>query len=784
MTRKGVELRAWWKSRGHSCTLDRALEERADAARLRAQCLVLVRLLVRHGLYRKTMLQDSLPGVLRLCPPRQARAVFNHLIAVASKGRDPFAGGLLEAVLLTENLDEAELLHTLTVIAECPLDRPLQFVSAADAKLIASSVPSLPPAVFRAGLQLAAGVSAQSGRSVAVFTTVLPALCRAYQVEQELLSRVQLLSHMVMRETARASLCQALEEAAILPPDRFASVFEAAIDVSSAGHDSRPLGRWAARASPRLGSADFRRALEVAVRLTSGASYCVDALEGAIPQEGAPSAAGDFQALLETVEALTGAGRKRNPTSTIISALGRASSVLTAEKLRAVLDLTERMLDADMDPAGVLSETTALARLDDRQFVAAIDLGARMVAAGLAPGLALRQGIPAVAQSCEWSDYVESIDAALRLVERKVDPTPLLQFGAPVANMMEDKAAARRVVEQHLVRAANWSSTWSSCRHHGVQAVLEFRPSLDLEFALQVFECLVDRIQKSHGDPGTSPGLAQLARQAMALASDYEDFTVSYRPAITHQEEQSDSYFGSSSSTVVDEPARLELAPAGERRVPIAIALRSSDEVETLLAERSWLWRHLATAHARERALDRAAGVRAQLGTIVDGMIRSRILESGHALAAAYLIGSYPWVDRPADIDMFFVVEGRRDVTRVVGAGLAATGFNAGCLPAPLDIEVAGWETLLDAVRGADGGRAQDLRHRHTLLHGSLLLAGRDLHEHAGVSAAALLRLREHIIENSRRADWPELAGNSPRIEAKREWRRREAEALKCFLGA
>ena len=42
--------------------------------------------------------------------------------------------------------------------------------------------------------------------------------------------------------------------------------------------------------------------------------------------------------------------------------------------------------------------------------------------------------------------------------------------------------------------------------------------------------------------------------------------------------------------------------------------------------------------------------------------------------------------------------------------------------------------------------------------------------------------LRKDLLEDKKRADWPELNGDATRIKVKRKWRQSEANALREFI--
>jgi hypothetical protein len=701
-----------WRSRRQWHVFERDVQARTDATALLQRCAYLVDAAEKHAILRKSLLQSTLPLVVRSFSSPVTIAILDLAISLNPQDCHPSSG--------------------------------------------------------------------KSG--IAMLDTLVPVLSGIHLSEEELLARISILHGLSglrnMYDPAR--LWPAFAAVAALPIERFRSVADAIVDLSRSGVDPRPLARWTSESSGQIGDDAFRRILELAVRITA-VKLDPQLLAPFLPPERSSLSVAEFQVLLEALEQILNM-RPHQEIAAILSALGKAWSALPSENLISVLDLTQRMLAAGHNPVVVVGQLPTLATLKEPRLTAALDLAARIVAAGIDAGRLLRDGVSAAANSVGWPEYLESIDTALRLAESKIDPLPLLQSGVPHASQTSDFVSTLRVMEQHLVRTAAWSPALTPHRLHVLHAAPELRTPAEIEDALRVFERLMDRIEKSGGPPSTAPGLTELSRQALALTRDYYDFTVTFHPAVTHEEQDGyDSYYPSY-RTVEDEPARLELKPTGERRAEISLALRSPAEIERLLGERSWLWRNLAGSVEHEQALERSTAVQGQLGTIVDRMMRSGILKPHESIAAIYLVGSYPWRKHPGDIDLFVLVNGRREVARFTRASLEAKGFEALDSAVPLDLEVVGWELLLDAAQRADAKPTAGLSRRYVLLYGSVLLAGRDLHDGLKISSADLKSVQAEIIENDRRADWPELAGDSKSIEEKHAWRLYEAEAIRQFI--
>jgi hypothetical protein len=411
---------------------------------------------------------------------------------------------------------------------------------------------------------------------------------------------------------------------------------------------------------------------------------------------------------------------------------------------QALLETLERVVGAprQLYSAALLKSLThALSDPLGRHLQSILDLTQRMSASGK-DLVEILDGLTTLSELDE-PRFAAAADFAARMGERGLSPGPVLRQG--------------------VLAAAN---------------ALDWQGYLDV---LHIFELLLKRIREAGGTPNTSPGLTELSRQALSYARDYTDFTVILHPAVTHDESY-DSYYGTSYSTVVDEPERLEIRPAGERRVTMSLAPRGSAEIESGLARRSWLWKNLAGPAERKRVIERSAAVREQLGTIVDGLMRSHVLVPEQRILAVYLIGSYAWSQHPNDLDLFVLLEGRHDVAHFDRTRSGALNIEVSGSVVPLDVEVVGWDTLLDAVRGKDVRHADVLAQRYGLLYGSVLLAGQDIHENVSLPRANLESLWAKMLTNASDAEWPELAGDPEKVQAKRAWRLYEAEALGRFL--
>lgn len=146
--------------------------------------------------------------------------------------------------------------------------------------------------------------------------------------------------------------------------------------------------------------------------------------------------------------------------------------------------------------------------------------------------------------------------------------------------------------------------------------------------------------------------------------------------------------------------------------------------VDLLLCQRSWLWRFHLNRAGQELAMKRIAALQVLLPTIIDRFIRHGALEPTARLTSSYVIGSYPWVPNPTDIDFLFIVEGEKDFTYLSSQQLKARDIQMPELPAGPAVETVGHETLLQACHEEPVPNAKRLALRYALLYGSALLAG------------------------------------------------------------
>jgi hypothetical protein len=214
-----------------------------------------------------------------------------------------------------------------------------------------------------------------------------------------------------------------------------------------------------------------------------------------------------------------------------------------------------------------------------------------------------------------------------------------------------------------------------------------------------------------HGVDGSElPGIPALMMQATALQEQYSGFKVVHHPPVTHTDEYSGFDY-------TDHTAWVELRPVGVPIKPLLLSAITGDQLIELLKHRSWLWRFHTDEAQKQQALERIA----HLLPLLDGILRRLwlvgVLESGVKLTAVYLIGSYPWVANPHDIDLFLITDDDRELVHLSSNVLAEHGFAAPELQAPLSVEIVGLQKLQNAAR-ATGKTASRLALRRALIFG------------------------------------------------------------------
>jgi hypothetical protein len=486
--------------------------------------------------------------------------------------------------------------------------------------------------------------------------------------------------------------------------------------------------------------------------------------------------------------------------------LGLLSSIpLTSEQLRLTLEFAARFVTSEIDVTNVFEaglKATLNSTRTPEEIRANFEALERFLP--LFDRYQLTQILETIPQAnLNSQQFCAGLEAASRLAEKKVQSSPLLKYGLPatvrVSTAPEDFGATLETFETFLVRFAKHAPISDLSFADGFQAALQGQTISELEAGLEAFGMIITQLTEQRVLGNIASDLYELVKQAIALKECYEGFEVVLHEAITREAEYVDSYYGGTSTvTQVDYPQWLELIPTGRRLTPIRLALLDRAHIERLLEKRSWLYRYEERPANRERAIERIAHWRSYLLVFIDQLMRHGILDSVAPIISAYLIGSYPWVTEPNDLDLFLVVEGLRDVSyfssaELIDKGVALPEFfvttessphrntKVPILPHGISVEVVGYETLLRASRG-DVRHAEVLASRYCLLYGSVLLAGDDLFHSKTPPAELFWKLQRGLLRDLEKADWPELASDDSAIPPKRAWRKREANALSKLI--
>ncbi len=564
----------------------------------------------------------------------------------------------------------------------------------------------------------------------------------------------------------------------------------------------------------------FAAGLTLATRLAERGIYPSSILQSGLSAAAKALTPEQFMASLALATRL--AERGIDPFHTLHSILPAVAQALTPEQFMAGLTLATRLAEQRIDPRYTLEFAllAAAKALTPEQFSEGLVLAARLAERKIDPYSTLKSALPAAVQALTPEQFSEGLVLATCLAERGIDPFPTLQSILPTTAKASPTLAAfqanLRALEGLITRLAEGKSnqydTLPSVLPVVAQALTPEQFTASLVVAIRLTEqgispfhtlqfglpavaqaltpeqftaslVVATRLAEQGMDPSTSPGLVKLTRQAIALKQEYEDFEPVWHPESTHREidlkyEPNWEYI-----EVVDHPAQVELRPVGRRISALTLEPTEATRLRTLLTQRSWLWQFHADCVEQERALERITNLQVFLPTIVDQLFRHGVLEPAVRLTSVYLLGSYPWVPRPADINLFLVANGEREVTFFTTEALIAREVQKPELPVGMTVEIVGYETLRQASRREPVPNAKRLVLCYTLLYGSVLLAGHDLFETTPMGREAFGVLRKGLLEDRKRADWPELGGDRAKMMARQAWRQCEANALAWFIG-
>src|SRR5688572_28472313 len=106
------------------------------------------------------------------------------------------------------------------------------------------------------------------------------------------------------------------------------------------------------------------------------------------------------------------------------------------------------------------------------------------------------------------------------------------------------------------------------------------------------------------------------------------------------------------------------------------------------------MWRFETDLAGMERAQERIAELRVFLPDLISRLRSSGILAPAATLKSLYLTGSYPYAERPNDVNLMAVVEGDQPIARFTAKDLAERGIPLTEPVTNLVVEIVGVETL------------------------------------------------------------------------------------------
>ncbi len=224
----------------------------------------------------------------------------------------------------------------------------------------------------------------------------------------------------------------------------------------------------------------------------------------------------------------------------------------------------------------------------------------------------------------------------------------------------------------------------------------------------------------------------------------------------------------------------LEVAPFDLSKEGMAVT--NLDRIQAILAKRSWLWNNEAVSNdARDKILGKIKIIQARIPAIISTLYENNIISAKTQLVSIYLVGSYPWIELPNDIDIVVVVEGDRGFDRVHGSTLSVKSREI--IPGlETSFELVGLDTLKRAARGEEFDKAKVVRRRLIEYSGSALLAGVDIFDKAKIPVENYMTMRDDLITNAELANWDDIKNDPAKVEKKRAWRAREVKALEAWI--
>ncbi|HPM43595.1 MAG TPA: hypothetical protein PLV52_07170, partial [Candidatus Omnitrophota bacterium] len=150
-------------------------------------------------------------------------------------------------------------------------------------------------------------------------------------------------------------------------------------------------------------------------------------------------------------------------------------------------------------------------------------------------------------------------------------------------------------------------------------------------------------------------------------------------------------------------------------------------------------------------------------------------------IVSIYLMGSYAWWDKPNDLDIVVVLAGDKEFTRISASKLALAAREV--VPdLETNYEVVGLETLKKAARGSEFPQSKVVRRKLTTYSGAIPLSGADIFRRNLPPMENYRTLSEDLFTDLQFARWEETRLDAAKIEAKKNRRLEEIDAIKEWM--
>ena len=199
------------------------------------------------------------------------------------------------------------------------------------------------------------------------------------------------------------------------------------------------------------------------------------------------------------------------------------------------------------------------------------------------------------------------------------------------------------------------------------------------------------------------------------------------------------------------------------------------DRIKDALSKRNWFWRGVSQGE-RSRAIERITALLDKLSAIRSTDTYKRTIGQDEVVSV-YTTGSYPWHDAPGDIDIYFIVKGKRpfkltplpkDEVDKICIAINPGGKIIG----EIALQVVGLDDLASAAKDKHTKDCEVLQRKLLTLYGNgVHLAGADMFDNVKPPINDLLILAHHLRS---------IANKSEGL--KKEKRLREAALVEDFV--